>query len=142
MLFGIESGDDNILKKLKKGISVEQNRKAITMAKKAGLEVRADFLVGTPYETRESLQKTLEFALASSVDFAHFNIYKNYYGSELYQMFPSDSSKHLSVQEKVTDFISEGMTAKQFFKYIIYMNLSSFKQLVSYFYGFLGIFYL
>ena len=48
VLFGIESGDDRVLKLLKKGTTVEQNEIAIRLAKKAGLNVRCDFLIGSP----------------------------------------------------------------------------------------------
>jgi radical SAM superfamily enzyme YgiQ (UPF0313 family) len=85
VLFGLESGDDYILSRLGKGNTVEQNGKVVFWAKKAGLSVRADFLVGSPWETKESLEKTLEFAKSLPLDFAHFNKFVPLPGTEIYK---------------------------------------------------------
>lgn len=73
VLFGLESGDDRVLASLGKGTTVAQNRRAVELARQAGLRVRADFLVGSPHETPESLQATLDIACELEIDFAHFN---------------------------------------------------------------------
>jgi len=73
VLYGLESGDDKMLELLGKGNSVEANRDAVMWAHQARLEIRGDFIVGTPEETMESLEKTLKFTLESSLDYAHFN---------------------------------------------------------------------
>ncbi len=85
VLFGLESGDDRMLKLLGKGNTVEDNRKAVRWAKEAGLEVRGDFIVGTPGETMESLQRTLSFTLETGLDYAHFNKFTPFPGTELYR---------------------------------------------------------
>lgn len=83
VLYGLESGDDRMLKLLGKGNAVEDNRKAVRWAKEAGLEVRGDFIVGTPGETMESLERTLKFTLESGLDYAHFNKFTPFPGTEL-----------------------------------------------------------
>lgn len=85
VLYGLESGDERMLKNLGKGNSVEENRRAVRWAKVAGLEVRADFIVGTPGETMESLENTIRFALESDLDYAHFNKFTPFPGTELYR---------------------------------------------------------
>ena len=85
VLFGLESGDDGVLKKLGKGTTVEANRKAVLLARKAGLRVRADFLVGSPWETPSTLRKTVEFAKSLPLDFAHFNKFVPYPGTDIYR---------------------------------------------------------
>ena len=67
VLYGLESGSDRMLKLLKKGATLEQNIQAVRWAKEAGLSVRADFIVGTPGETEESLRETLAFALKDEI---------------------------------------------------------------------------
>ncbi len=84
VLFGLESGDEGMLKVLKKGMTLQQNINAVKWAKEAGLNIRADFIVGTPGETRESLEGTLRFAVNASLDYAHFNKFVPYPGTELY----------------------------------------------------------
>jgi len=73
VLFGLESGDNSVLNNLSKGNTVEQNREAVCWARKSGLSVRADFLVGSPWETKESFERTVQFAKSLPLDFAHFN---------------------------------------------------------------------
>jgi radical SAM superfamily enzyme YgiQ (UPF0313 family) len=117
VLFGLESGDERMLKLLKKGVRLEQNIKAITWAKEAGLSVRADFIVGTPGETEGSLEKTLDFALKMKLDYAHFNKFVPYPGTELYRKLKeegydfdfssgcsiTDHSRFLYVPETITE---------------------------------------
>jgi radical SAM superfamily enzyme YgiQ (UPF0313 family) len=84
--FGLESGNERVLRGLKKGISVAENIQAVKWAKEAGLNVRATFAIGSPWETKESLKETLNFAKRLKLDYAHFIKYTPYPGSELYDM--------------------------------------------------------
>ncbi|MBN1384652.1 MAG: cobalamin-dependent protein [Elusimicrobia bacterium] len=93
VLFGLESGDDTILKYLGKGNTVEQNRKAVQWAKNAGMSVRADFLVGSPLETIDTLNKTLKFAKELPLDYAHFNKFVPFPGTEIYKNLVSKGNK-------------------------------------------------
>lgn len=57
--FGIESGDDETLRRTKKGVTVAQNIRAAKMAHDAGLLVDAYIMFGFPWETVRSLDNTL-----------------------------------------------------------------------------------
>ena len=83
LLIGIESGDDRILKIMNKGTTVAQNIRAVEIMKKYKMGIRADFLVGVPGETRESLNKSLEFALQHDLDYVYFNKFVPFPGIEL-----------------------------------------------------------
>jgi radical SAM superfamily enzyme YgiQ (UPF0313 family) len=82
--FGVESGDPEILQALKKGISVEQAKKAFKSAREAGLETLAYFMVGLPGETRNSLDRTLGLAIELSPDYTHFSMLILFPGTPLY----------------------------------------------------------
>ncbi len=60
VIFGIESGSDRILTKMRKGITVEKIREGVERAREAGLEVGGSFIVGYPGETPENYAKTKE----------------------------------------------------------------------------------
>jgi radical SAM superfamily enzyme YgiQ (UPF0313 family) len=90
VLFGLESGDPRMLDNLNKGSSVEQNSQAVQLALEAGLGVRGDFIIGTPGETMESLENTLDFTKRSGLDYAHFNKFVPYPGTELYERLVSE----------------------------------------------------
>lgn len=84
VMFGIESGSQKILKILRKDIDLERTRHAVNLAKQAKLEVRGAFIFGTPGETVETIQETLDYALSLDPDLAIFNITTPYPGTQLY----------------------------------------------------------
>ncbi|MEI7591452.1 MAG: radical SAM protein, partial [Deltaproteobacteria bacterium] len=60
--FGVESGNPQILKNIKKGITIDIVRRAIRICKKAGIACFVSFIAGLPGETKESLEETKKFA--------------------------------------------------------------------------------
>lgn len=85
IMFGVESGDTEVLKKMGKPIQLEQTKKAIKIAKDAGIEVRCTFIYGCEGETIGSMQKTLDFAFKLDADIALFNIATPYPGTQLFR---------------------------------------------------------
>lgn len=72
--FGIESGNQRILNRIKKGITLEQVRNAVKWSKEAGLEVAGYFMIGLPDETEETMQQTIDFAKSLNLDLAKISI--------------------------------------------------------------------
>lgn len=70
--YGVESGSDEVLRRAKKGATVEQARQAIAWTKQAGIEVLCHFIFGLPGETRETIEETIQFALETDPDYAQF----------------------------------------------------------------------
>ena len=84
ILFGAESGVQKNLNALRKGITLEQTRRAVAAAKEAGLRVFTPFLFGIPGETFEEGLKTIEFARELDPDVANFHCLTPFPGTELY----------------------------------------------------------
>src|SRR5215468_2789367 len=61
-IVGFESGDPQILKNIKKGVTVEQARTFAKNCKKVGIRIHGDFIIGLPGETKQTIQKTMDFA--------------------------------------------------------------------------------
>jgi anaerobic magnesium-protoporphyrin IX monomethyl ester cyclase len=80
--YGIESGDDEVLAKNKKGATCEQARKAVKWTKKAGIKVWGYFMLGLYGDTFESMQRTIDFACSLGVDIANFAVSAPYPGTE------------------------------------------------------------
>lgn len=59
--FGVESGSPEILKRIKKGTTVEAAEQAISLARKAGLIVHTTYIYGLPGETRDTIRETAKF---------------------------------------------------------------------------------
>ncbi len=81
--FGVESGDEEILKNLKKDITLKQAREAVSAAKKAGIKVSVNFMLGNPGETKETIAKTIKFAKDLKPDYVNFGFATPFPGTEL-----------------------------------------------------------
>ncbi len=82
ILFGAESGSPEILRRVRKGITPEQTRRAVEMAQKAGIGVLASFVLGLPGETPQTMQQTLTFADSLHVPYT-LNLLTPYVGTEI-----------------------------------------------------------
>lgn len=102
--FGIESGNSNILKIIKKGIKLEQAEKAVTLANKVGMEIVAYFILGHPYETRETIRETINFAKKLKADVAEFSIMTPFPGTELWKMIEKKLGRIKFLSENWSEF--------------------------------------
>jgi radical SAM superfamily enzyme YgiQ (UPF0313 family) len=82
--YGIESASNRILNYYKKRINLERAKRAVRLTKKAGIQTICSFIIGSPYETKEDMEKTLKLALKLSPDYAQFSILTPYPGTEIY----------------------------------------------------------
>ncbi|MFH0906926.1 MAG: radical SAM protein [bacterium] len=140
--FGFESGNNEILKIIQKGITVEQSLLCAKICKHVGMEMFGYFMMGSPYETEETLKQTLDLALKINPDFAIFSktilipntelfdwaVENNYIKKDYWEKYllgeetngaPTINSKELS-EETVNQYIS--LANKKFylrFKYLL-----------------------
>jgi len=84
--FGVESGSDKMIGKIGKGTTVEQNKRALMLAKKAGLLVAVSVIIGYPGETVETVNETLRFLWETKPDDAYICFATPYPGTELRKM--------------------------------------------------------
>ena len=83
--FGVESGTQQVLDGMKKGISPEQTIKTIKLVRELGLKPVPNVLLGFPGETKETAWKTIKFAEKVSPDeIAFYNIATPYPGTPMY----------------------------------------------------------
>lgn len=84
IMYGGESGNDYILKKMKKGIKTAHIRNAVNLAKKYDIKCGVNFIFGHAYETMETARQTLDFARDLRCDYLNlFNMIPTP-GTELY----------------------------------------------------------
>jgi len=104
ILFGAESGVQKDLNAIRKGITPDQIRGAVTIAKEVGLTVYTPFLFGIPGQTYEDGLKTIEFALELDPDIANFHAITPFPGTELYD----NIDKYGTMSEDLTDYTYQG----------------------------------
>lgn len=81
---GYESGNDELLKNIKKGITTEEARRFTRDAKKSNLMILADFIIGVPGETKETVEKTIKFVKELKPELMQFSVATPIPGTEFY----------------------------------------------------------
>jgi anaerobic magnesium-protoporphyrin IX monomethyl ester cyclase len=82
--WGIESGNELILKKAHKGYKMEQAHKALTWAKQAGIKNWGYFIIGLPGETVSTIQETMALSKKLPLDIALFHVAAPYPGTPFF----------------------------------------------------------
>lgn len=85
VLIGIESGDDEILRNIRKPIHRERIAQSIQIARKNGIESRCAFIFGNMGDTLETMERTLRYSIQLNPDLALYNISTPYPGTQLFQ---------------------------------------------------------
>jgi len=87
ILFGVESGSDRMLKKMRKGLKLESVMRAVKDCGEAGIVPRTSFIIGMPGENRDDMLRTFRFILEL------YKINPNLYlhGPSIYRPYPGGS---------------------------------------------------
>jgi radical SAM superfamily enzyme YgiQ (UPF0313 family) len=84
--FGIESGDPEILRKIGKNTDPKKIVDAIELCNEVGIQVGTTFILGHPYETHDSIVRTIKFARKLPVATANFAIMVPFPGTKVREM--------------------------------------------------------
>jgi len=82
--FGVESGNQQILDKMKKQSTLESARKAMKLCNKYNIRKYLLFIIGLPWDNLDSVRDTIRFAKELDGDFVDFNVAYPLPGTELY----------------------------------------------------------
>lgn len=93
LFFGVESGNNKILKDIKKNFSVERARRAVDVIHRVGIPFNTSFMLGFPGDTRETVRQTIDFAKELNADYVSFSLTTPYPGSELYDTVSANGWK-------------------------------------------------
>jgi radical SAM superfamily enzyme YgiQ (UPF0313 family) len=101
--YGVETGDSEVMKAIRKGINLEQVRNVIDMTNEVGIDNAANFIIGHPTETFERFQETMEFA--ESLPTSFLNIYNliPYPGTDLYRWIEKNGHFLYTVDEYLNE---------------------------------------
>ena len=99
LVYAPESGSDNVLKAIKKKVKLDRLTDSVKIAKKLGLVVRTNLIIGFPFESRRDVLSTLYYGLklaSYGVDEVSINIFSPYPGSELFKELIDGNSFEVS----------------------------------------------
>jgi len=85
LIVGYESGNDNILKNIKKGINIQQMKFFAQQARKSKLLIHGDFIIGLPGETKETIANTKKLIKELRPDILQVSVASPFPGTEFYQ---------------------------------------------------------
>ncbi len=85
ILYGVESGSPQMLKKMRKGITLDKVRQAFQLTHEVGIKTQAFFLFGIPGETQDTIQETIEFAKELNASSTQFAVAIPHPGTALYE---------------------------------------------------------
>jgi radical SAM superfamily enzyme YgiQ (UPF0313 family) len=82
--WGIESGNEQVLRHARKGAYPDKAERALRWAKKAGIMNWGYFIIGLPTETEETIRQTIDFAKRLPLDIALFHVAAPYPGTPFF----------------------------------------------------------
>jgi len=86
IFFGLETASERLMKIINKGETVEENKRAVKLAKQMGFSVSAAFILGLPTETKEERRQAYQMAKELDLDDVRFNNATPYPGTILYEI--------------------------------------------------------
>jgi len=85
-LVGYESGNEDILTRIKKGVTMDEMRRFTKACHQAGVVIHGTFILGLPVETQQSIENTIRFAQELDVFSIQVSLAAPYPGTELFEM--------------------------------------------------------
>lgn len=82
--WGIESGNEQILRHARKGAYPDKAERALRWARQAGIKNWGYFIIGLPGETEETIRETIEFSKKLPLDIALFHVAAPYPGTPFF----------------------------------------------------------
>ncbi|MCG2737372.1 MAG: B12-binding domain-containing radical SAM protein [Candidatus Methanoperedenaceae archaeon] len=119
--YGIEAGNQMILNNLRKKITTEQISSAVERTHKAGIQSVGYFMLGSPWETPETIRETIDFTKSLKLDFAQFSVMIPFPGTDIYELYMKsgfvtsdwDDYIYASLKSASTPVFETGMLSKE-----------------------------
>ena len=83
---GIESGDETILRNIKKGITLDDAKRSVNLLQKTGIKSIGYYMFGLPGETHQTIKKTIAFSKELDTDYAYFFTATPFPGTEYFEI--------------------------------------------------------
>jgi radical SAM superfamily enzyme YgiQ (UPF0313 family) len=125
IMYGIESSNPEILRRMNKGITTELVMDTINYTSKSGLDTLGFFMFGFPGETRKTIEDTIDFSLKLPLDYAQFTILVPFPETEIYTYYREHGLEDYwseytldGSKERLIDLIDTGLSRKEVSQYL------------------------
>ncbi len=111
--YGIETGDEDVMKFIGKNITIDKIEQAVSFTKKAGILSKGFFILGHPTDTRDTIKKTIDFALRIPLDDISVSMMTPFPGSKLHEIaiqYGEFENNWRKMNELDVVFIPKGLT--------------------------------
>jgi radical SAM superfamily enzyme YgiQ (UPF0313 family) len=98
--YGVETGTQRLLDLIQKGTNIEQIERTFAITKKAGISIRAFYMLGLPTETAEETRATIDFAKKLNAKWSQFTLYTPFPGTALWDI----AAEEAPISENWADF--------------------------------------
>lgn len=102
---GVESGNQDVLNRVNKGINLARIEETVQLAKKAGLHIACTFIIGHPFETEQTIQDTIDFAVKLKPNSLSLGIMSPYPGTEIWKMAQAGDGNYRLLSRNWEEFL-------------------------------------
>jgi len=115
ILFGVESGDEAVLKRTQKDLDLEQVNRMVRECKEFGISTIASFIMGLPLDSKESLNQTIDYACRLNPTYAQFHQARDFFSHRSWKELGTvdDNWKEMASSINGLAYIPNGMTQKE-----------------------------
>ena len=124
---GVESGDNDILKSINKGMTAEDAKEAVKIIKSNNISLGTYYILGQPNETRETAQKTIDLAAELNTNTIAVGIMVPYPGTEIAKMAKRGEAGYRLLTEDWTEYDKYGARSLEL-KNLSYQELLKFQK--------------
>ena len=117
---GLESGNKEVLKYIKKGIDFKQVKEVIKNCSKNNIFTKGYFIIGLPVDTEETVKDTINFAKSLHLNSVQFSLAVPYPGTEFYDLalknnliFNSTDCDKMSSHSTEPVYVPKGLTKEK-----------------------------
>ncbi len=91
VLYGVESGNDEILKKIRKNTTKDEIRRGVKIAKRYGIDVLNCVMLGFYWDTKETVEETIRFAFELNAEFTQVSTPTPLPGTDYYRLLDENN---------------------------------------------------
>lgn len=115
VVFGVESGNKRVLKRMRKKVELEDVSKAVRLTRETGIESFLGFIFGHPDEKLEEMTDTVNFAVRANPDIAALGTMVPYPGTEIAQIVERGEGNYRLLSRDWTEYNRQ-------FSYVLELN--------------------